>query len=395
MVGEVYVGPDRIGAVPAPTDALPGLPVPYLDLARAAAEGKEDLEAALLACVRRGRYVLGAEVDAFEREWAAFCGLPFAVSCASGTDAITLALGALGVGVGDEVLTVSMTCAPSAVGIQRAGATPVFVDVDAERLTMDPSGLAAAMTARTRAIVPVHLYGRAADMEPILAFAKAKRLFVVEDCAQAHGASLGGRPLGSFGDAAAWSFYPTKNLGALGDGGAVTTARPEVAAKLRKVRVYGYASKDDADLAGFNSRLDELQAACLRVNLRRLAARNARRAAIAGRYDAAFASLASLAPGLRLPPPARAGEISAHHLYVVRVDDRDAFRRRLAAAGIGTDVHYPRAVHEQTAFAALPRGPLPETERAMREVVSLPLYPQLLDSEVERVIEAVRASVRR
>jgi len=363
--------------------------VPYLDLARAAADGKEALEASLLLCVRRGRYVLGDEVAAFEREWAVFCGSPFAVSCASGTDAITLALLGLGVGIGDEVLTVSMTCAPSAVGIQRAGATPVFVDVEAERLTMDPLRLEAALTARTKAIVPVHLYGRMADMERILAFANANGLLLVEDCAQAHGAALSGRPAGSFSDAAAWSFYPTKNLGALGDGGAVTTARPEVAEKIRKLRVYGYATRNDADVAGFNSRLDELQAAGLRVNLARLAAGNARRRAIAARYDAALAAV------LRLPPPARAGEVPAHHLYVVRVDDRDAFRGRLEAAGVGTDVHYPRAVHEQPAFATLPRGPLPETERAMREVVSLPLYPQLADDEVERVIEAVRASVRR
>jgi len=365
--------------------------VPYLDLARAAAEGGEALETALLACVRRGNYVLGDEVAAFEREWGAFCGAPFAVSCASGTDAITLALAGLGIGIGDEVLTVSMTCAPSAVGIQRAGATPVFVDVEADRLTMNPALLESALTARTKAIVPVHLYGRVADMERILAFAKANGLLLVEDCAQAHGAMLGGRLAGSFGDAAAWSFYPTKNLGALGDGGTVTTARPDVAGKIRKLRLYGYATRNDADVAGFNSRLDELQAAGLRVSLGRLAARNARRAAIAARYDAA---LAPLAPLLRTPPPARAGEVPAHHVYVVRVGDRDAFRGRLEAVGVGTDVHYPRAVHEQPAFAALPRGPLPETERAMREVVSLPLYPQLADDEVERVIEAVRVSVR-
>jgi dTDP-4-amino-4,6-dideoxygalactose transaminase len=368
-----------------------GPSVPYLDLSRAAAEGKEALEAALLACLRRGRYVLGDEVAAFEREWAAFCGARFSVSCASGTDAITLALLGLGVGIGDDVLTVSMTCAPTAVGILRAGATPVFVDVDADRLTMNPALLGSALTLRTKAIVPVHLYGRVADMGPLLAFAKANGLLVVEDCAQAHGAALSGRPAGSFGDAAAWSFYPTKNLGALGDGGAVTTARPEVAEKIRKLRVYGYATRNDADVAGFNSRLDELQAAGLRVNLGRLAAGNARRAAIAARYDAA---LASLAPALRAPPPARAGEVPAHHLYVVRVDGRDTFRERLEAAGVGTDVHYPRAVHEQPAFAALPRGPLPQTERAMREVVSLPLYPQLSNDEAERVIEAVLASVR-
>ena len=366
--------------------------VPFLDLARAAAEGGEALETALLACVRRGRYVLGDEVAAFELAWAAFCGAPFAVSCASGTDAITLALLGLDVGMGDEVLTVSMTCAPSAVGIQRAGATPVFVDVEADRLTMNPALLESALTARTKAIVPVHLYGRVADMGRILSFAKANGLLLVEDCAQAHGAALSGRPVGSFGDAAAWSFYPTKNLGALGDGGAVTTPRPEVAEKIRKMRVYGYATRNDADGEGFNSRLDELQAAGLRVNLGRLAAGNARRAVIAARYDEAFAPLAPL---LRAPPPAGAGEMPAHHLYVVRVDDRNAFRGRLAAASVGTDVHYPRAVHEQPAFATLPHGALPETERAMREVVSLPLYPELRDDEAKTVIAAVRDSVRR
>ncbi|MEO8584838.1 MAG: DegT/DnrJ/EryC1/StrS family aminotransferase [Acidobacteriota bacterium] len=374
----------------SPVEGLPA--VPYLDLVRVAAEVGEPLEAALLACVRRGRYILGDEVAAFEREWAAFCGAPFAVSCASGTDAITLALLGLGVGAGDEVLTVSMTCAPTAVGIQRAGATPVFVDVEPERLTMESAQLESALTVRTKAIVPVHLYGRVADMPGIVAFAKANRLLVVEDCAQAHGAALSGRPAGSFGDAAAWSFYPTKNLGALGDGGAVSTARPEVAERIRKLRLYGYTTRNDAEVAGLNSRLDEIQAAGLRVSLGRLGVWNARRSAIAVRYDAA---LASLAPVLRAPPIARAGEADAQHLYVVRVDDRDAFRGRLGAAGIGTDVHYPRAVHEQPAFAALTRGPLPETERAMREVVSLPLYPQLSDDEVERVIDAVQGSARR
>ncbi len=365
--------------------------VPYLDLARAASEAKDALEGALLACVRRGRYVLGDEVAAFEREWASFAGAPFAVSCASGTDAITLALLAAGIGPGDDVLTVSMTCAPSTVGIVRSGACPVFVDVEAGRLTMNSNLLASARTGRTRAIVPVHLYGRVADMAAIVAFAKAHDLLVVEDCAQAHGAALHGRPAGTFGDAAAWSFYPTKNLGALGDGGAVTTRSPEIAARVRKLRLYGYATRNDADVAGFNSRLDEIQAASLRVSLGRLAAANVRRAAIAARYDAA---LASFAPGLD-PPPPRDGETSAHHLYVVRVQDRDAFRSRLEAAGVGSDVHYPRAVHEQPAFASLPRGPLPETERAMREVVSLPLYPQLTDREVASVIEAVRISVLR
>jgi dTDP-3-amino-3,4,6-trideoxy-alpha-D-glucose transaminase len=345
----------------------------------------------VLAVVRRGRYVLGGEVAAFESEWAAFCGAVRAVGVANGTDAITLALRALGVGPGDEVLTVSMTCAPTAAGIVRAGATPVFVDVDEERLTMDAAALAAAVTPRTKAILPVHLYGRVADVDAIAAFAVARGLVLVEDCAQAHGASWNGRPAGTFGRAGAWSFYPTKNLGALGDGGAVTVTHESdapAADRIARLRAYGYATRNDADEPGFNSRLDEIQAAALRVRLRKLAAGNRRRADLAARYDAA------LAGAVRVPPPARPGEVRAHHLYVVRVPDRDAFRSRLEGRGVGTDVHYPRAVHEQPAFARFTRGPLPVTERAMREVVSLPLDPLLTDAEADRVIEAVLSSAR-
>lgn len=365
--------------------------VPYLDLAQAAAADGSELSAAVLAAVSRGRYVLGEEVAAFESEWAAFCGVSRAVGVANGTDAITLALRALGVGPGDEVLTVSMTCAPTATGILRAGATPVFVDVDEDCLTMDAALLASAVTPRTRAVLPVHLYGRVADVDGIAAFAKEHGLVLVEDCAQAHGAAWNGRPAGTFGRAAAWSFYPTKNLGALGDGGAVTVACASdaaVADRVARLRSYGYASRNDAEEPGFNSRLDEVQAAALRVRLRKLAVGNRRRAEIAARYDAA------LAGAVRVPPRARPGETPAHHLYVVRVPDRDAFRARLSERGIGTDVHYPRAVHEQPAFAHLPRGPLPATERAMRQVVSLPLHPLLEDAGADRVIEAVRASAR-
>ncbi|HEY3349442.1 MAG TPA: DegT/DnrJ/EryC1/StrS family aminotransferase [Thermoanaerobaculia bacterium] len=365
--------------------------VPYLDLARAAEGDEPELSAAVLAAVRRGRYVLGSEVAAFEFEWAAFCGAARAVGVANGTDAITLALRALGIGPGDEVLTVSMTCAPTATGVLRAGATPVFVDVDEERLTMDARALDAAVTPRTKAILPVHLYGRLADVDALSAFTSARGLVFVEDCAQAHGAAWNGRPAGTFGRAAAWSFYPTKNLGALGDGGAVTVAGEgdaAVADRVARLRAYGYVTRNDAGEPGYNSRLDEVQAAALRVRLRKLGAGNRRRAAIAARYDSA------LAGAVRVPPPAREGETPAHHLYVVRVPDRDAFRARLAERGIGTDVHYPRAVHEQPAFASLPRGPLPVTERAMREVVSLPLDPMLTDAEADQVIEAVLASAR-
>jgi dTDP-3-amino-3,4,6-trideoxy-alpha-D-glucose transaminase len=364
------------------------LSVPFLDLARAAADDEPDLSAAVVAAVRRGRYILDAEVAGFESGWAAACGVGWAVGVGNGTDAITLALRALDIGPGDEVLTVSMTCAPTATGILRAGATPVFVDVLEDRLTMDASLLRDSVTERTKAVVPVHLYGRVADVEAIAAFAGERGLALVEDCAQAHGAALDRKPVGAFGRAAAWSFYPTKNLGAVGDGGAVTSNDADLAVRVARLRAYGYVTRNDAEEPGFNSRLDELQAAALRVRLGRLAAGNCRRAEIAARYDAA------LAGAVRVPPPARAGEIPAHHLYVVRVPDREAFRARLAARGIGTDVHYPRAVHEQPAFAHLPRGPLPVTERAAREVVSLPLHPRLSNEEADEVIEAVRASAR-
>ena len=365
--------------------------VPFLDLARAAAAEEPGLGEAVLAAVRRGRYVLGEEVAAFEREWASFCGAARAVGVASGTDAITLALLSHGVGPGDEVLTVSMTCAPTATGILRAGATPVFVDVEEDRLTMDASRLAAAVTPRTKAILPVHLYGRVADVEAIAAFGREKGLLLVEDCAQAHGASLSGRPAGTFGRAAAWSFYPTKNLGALGDGGAVTAAGaadPAAVDRAARLRIYGYVTRNDAEEPGFNSRLDEVQAAALRMRLRRLADGNRRRAELAARYDA------GLAGSVRVPPPARPGEAPAKSQPRKREPDREAFRARLAERGVGTDVHYPRGVHEQRAFAPFARGPLPVTERAMREVVSLPLHPFLADAEADRVIEAVRASAR-
>ncbi len=333
-----------------------------------------------------GWYVLGPEVEAFEAAFAVFVGAPHAVGCASGTDAITLALRALGIGPGDDVLTVSMTCTPTATGILNAGARPVFVDVDPASLTMDPARLDAALTPRTKAVLPVHLYGRPAPMEAIAAFARSHALAVVEDCAQAHGARLAGRSVGTFGDAAAWSFYPTKNLGALGDAGLVTARDAAVATRLRRLRMYGYETRNDAAEPGFNSRLDELQAALLRSRLSRLLERNARRTALAARYDAALAGI----PGLAIPPPPLPGAEPCHHLYVVRTSSRESLRERLLVRGIGTDVHYPAAVHQQAAFALFPRGALPVTESAVAEVLSLPLHPDLSDDESEEVAAAVR-----
>ena len=360
--------------------------VPFLDFTRLAAKEREVMLAAFERVHASGRYILGAEVEAFEAGFAAFAGAPHAVGCASGTDALTLALRALGVLPGDDVLTVSMTCAPTATAIVNAGARPVFVDVDPVSLTMDPDRLPEALTPRTRAVLPVHLYGRPAPMEAISAFARERGLLVVEDCAQAHGARLAGRSVGSFGNAAAWSFYPTKNLGALGDGGLVTVRERSVAGRLRRLRMYGYTARNDAVETGFNSRLDELQAAILRVRLARLAEGNRRRSCLAARYDAALAGL----PGFEPPPRPAPGAEPCHHLYVVRSARRDALRERLLGRGIGSDVHYPVAVHQQPAFSAFPRGPLPATERAVAEVLSLPLYPGLSDAEAEAVAAAVR-----
>ncbi len=360
--------------------------VPFLDLARLAAEERDGMRAAFARVHASGWYVLGPEVEAFEAEFGAFVEATHAVGCASGTDALTLALRALGIGAGDDVLTVSMTCAPTATGIVNAGARPVFVDVDPAALTMDPACLGAARTPRTKAVVPVHLYGRPAPMDAIVAFARAHALAVVEDCAQAHGARLSGRSVGTFGDAAAWSFYPTKNLGAIGDAGLVTVREGAVAARLRRLRMYGYETRNDAAEAGFNSRLDELQAALLRDRLTRLAERNGRRAALAARYDAALEGL----PRLKAPPRPGPGAEPCHHLYVVRTPSREAFRDALRSRGIGTDVHYPVAVHQQAAFAHFARGPLPVTERAAAEVVSLPLHPEISDEEAGAVASAVR-----
>jgi len=359
--------------------------IPFCDLSRAAALEAERLRDAFERVRGRGRFILGAEVEAFESEFASFVGAAHGVGCANGTDALTLALLALGIGPGDEVLTVSMTCAPTATGILRSGATPVFVDVDDETLTMSPAALDDALSARTRAVVPVHLYGRPADMGPIAAFASKNRLALVEDCAQAHGARYAGRSVGTFGHAASWSFYPTKNLGALGDGGMVTTADPAVAARLARLRVYGYATRNDATEPGLNSRLDELQAALLRERLTGLPSGNERRARLAARYDERLRDV------VRTPPSPRPGDVPANHLYVIRLSNRDRVRQGLSERGVGTDIHYPRGVHQQLAFASFPRREIPVTEKAVTEILSLPLYPELSDAELETVCLELRA----
>jgi dTDP-3-amino-3,4,6-trideoxy-alpha-D-glucose transaminase len=343
--------------------------VPFLDLSRRVAALRPELDAAIAAVLDGGRFVLGEQVERFEAEFAAYCGAGHAVGVASGTDAIALALRAVGVEPGDEVVLPANTCAPTAAGVEAAGAVPVLADVDPQTWTLSAETAAAAVGPRTRAIVPVHLYGLCADVDAL----RGLGLPIVEDAAQAHGAELRGRRAGTLGDAAAFSFYPTKNLGALGDGGAVVTTNAEVAERVRALRTYGERERYRSEEPGWNSRLDELQAALLRVQLPHLEAWTERRRAIAARYGGEESD------GFR----------HARHLYVVRRPDRDAFRARLLERGVETLVHYPRAIHEQPAYARLGRAGLDESERHVRECVSLPLYPELRDDEVEAVAEAL------
>ena len=364
--------------------------VPFNDLVAQDAPLRAEILAALRRVVERGRYVLGEEVRGFEAEFAAAIGVPHAVGVGNGTDALRLALEALGVRSGDEVITVSHTATFTALAITMLRARPVFCDIEPAGMMLDPARLEAAITPRTRAIVPVHLYGQAADMDPIRAVAGRRGLVVVEDCAQAHGALYRGRPVGTLGDAAAFSFYPTKNLGALGDGGAVTTASAEVAETVRELRNGGQSDRYRHARAGVNSRLDEIQAAVLRVKLARLGAANDTRRDQAARYDAGLREAGP--PGLTRPRELT-GRRHVYHLYVVRHPRRDALADHLAAAGIATLVHYPVPVHLQPAYATLGvgEGALPETERAAREVLSLPLHPGLPPEAQQRVIEAVNA----
>jgi dTDP-4-amino-4,6-dideoxygalactose transaminase len=345
--------------------------VPFLDLRRQTAALRPELEHAIARVLDGGRFVGGPIVEEFEQAWAAYCDVSDAVGVASGTDALAIALRAVGVEPRDEVITAANTCVPTIAAIEQAGAVPVLVDADPVTYTLDPARLEEVISERTRAIVPVHLYGRCAEMEPIVRLARERGLKVVEDAAQAHGAEYRGRRAGSLADAAAFSFYPTKNLGALGDGGAVVTEDAEVAARARRLREYGEEERYRSVEPGMNSRLDPLQASVLLSKLERLDAWNERRHELAARYRGA---------GLESP--------AGHHLFVVRAPDRDAYRARLAASGVESLVHYPLPVHEHPAYARLARPGLETSERLAREVVSLPLYPELTDAEAEAVMRA-------
>ena len=360
--------------------------IPFFDYRPELAPMRAEIDAALARVLASGRLILGPEVEAFEHELAGWIGARHAVGVANGTDAITLALRALGIGTGDEVVTVANAGAPPVAAIRSAGATPRFVDVDGTSLLLDPALLERALSPRTRCILPVHLYGRAVPIDPILSFASRHGLAVVEDCAQAHGARPGGRHVGTRGAIGCFSFYPTKNLGALGDGGACVTDDPALAARLRRLRMYGFDGDRTSHIEGVNSRLDELQAAVLRVKLRCLDERLAERRALARSYVDALAGLPIHVH--------EAPESVAHawHLFVVRPGDRTRAITALDGASIGHAIHYPCPAHRMEAykFLGVRAEDLPVTEAACASVLSLPLYPGL----DERAIPAVAAALR-
>jgi dTDP-4-amino-4,6-dideoxygalactose transaminase len=364
--------------------------VPFGDSKRAYESIKSELDEAALRVLASGWYILGREVTAFEEAFAAFCGVGHAIGVGNGTEALYLALAALGVGRGDEVITVANAAIYEPLTILQAGARPVYADVDERTHTIEPELLEAAITPRTKAIMPVHLYGRMADMDAIMDVAHRHNLPVIEDCAQAHGARLGGRPAGSIGVCGCFSFYPSKNLGALGDGGMIVTDDVALAAKLRRLRMYGWEKRYyTVDPGGINSRLDEIQAALLHVKLRHLPNWNDARRRIARRYDQLLAGT-----GLVLPD-APADESHIYHLYVVQTKQRDRLQAALKERGIETAVHYPLPAHLQTVYQGLATpGSLPVTERLAGEVLSLPIYPELTDAEVEAVAAAVRSALQ-
>ena len=341
---------------------------------------KDAIDAAVQRVFESGHYILGPECVEFEKEFAAWVGSGHAVGVANGTDALVLAMRALGIGAGDTVLTVSHTAVATVSAIELTGAEPLLVDIEPATFTLDPQKLADTIRTnpqrRIKAVIPVHLYGQPADMPAIMDIARQHSLLVIEDCAQCHGAALDGKTTGTFGDAATFSFYPTKNLGAIGDGGAVVTNDLALAAHVRELRQYGWKSRYISDTTGMNSRLDELQAAILRVKLPHLRADNQRRREIAALYARHIAN-----PAVTLPP-VRTGAEHVYHQYVVRSAQREALMAALKSHGVPTAIHYPQPVHTQPAYLgriAHGAGGLGESERACREVLSLPMHPQLND----------------
>ena len=367
--------------------------VPQADPGAGYRAQQAEIDAAVARALSSGWYILGKEGEAFEAEYAAWQGAQRAIGCANGTDALALALRGLGIGPGATVVTVSHTAVATVAAIEMVGATPLLLDIDPDTYTMDPDELAAVLDdpppglPPIRAVIPVHIYGQSCDLAPMLAAAAQHGVALIEDCSQAHGATYAGRKVGNHGQVACYSLYPTKNLGALGDGGVLTTDDAVLADRIGAIRQYGWKERYISADVGVNSRLDELQAAILRVKLTRLDANNARRQAIAAAYDAA------LAGGRFAPPARRASGAHVFHQYVLRVPDRAALMARLRAEGIATAIHYPVPVHLQPAYrgrTAMGPAGCAETARAAGEVMSLPMFPELTDAQVELVCVALR-----
>lgn len=357
--------------------------IPFFDLTKQYESIQSEIDAATARVLKGGWYILGPEVKAFEKEFADYIGVKHAIGVGSGTEAIHIALLALGIGAGDQVITVPNTAVATVAAIELTGARPVLVDVRSDTMLIDVEKIERAITPRTKAIIPVHLFGQSADLDPILKLAHAKDIFVLEDCAQAHGATYCGRRVGSIGDIAAFSFYPTKNLGAYGDGGAIVTNNPDVAQRIDLLRQYGWRERYTSDIKGMNSRLDELQAAVLRVKLRHLDDWNRARRERAALYTELIRTVT--------PPREMTYGEAVYHLYVVQSPKRDELVAHLKSHGIGSMIQYPHTIHLQPAYANLGYrlGGLPESERLAREIVSLPLYPELSMDSIRLIASTV------
>jgi dTDP-4-amino-4,6-dideoxygalactose transaminase len=364
--------------------------IPFVDLKAQYASIKDEVAVAIQGVLDSCQFTLGSEVFAFEKEFAAYCNVDDAVGVNSGTSALHLALLAAGIGPGDEVITVPFTFVATAAAIHYTGAAPVYVDIDPKTFTLDHAKLEASITSKTRAVIPVHLYGQPADMDPIVQVARKHGLVVIEDAAQAHGAEYKGRRVGSLGDMACFSFYPGKNLGAYGEAGIVTTDHPEYAKKIRMLRDWGAEQKYHHILKGYNFRMEGMQGAVLRVKMRHIEKWTEARRALARRYDQTFAG-----SGIKTPA---ASDINRHvyHVYAIRSPTRSSWQQELAARGIQTGIHYPIPVHLQTAYADTRwhRGDFPHAEKAAEEVLSLPLYPELNTAQQDEVIAGVLEAAR-
>jgi dTDP-3-amino-3,4,6-trideoxy-alpha-D-glucose transaminase len=365
------------------------LNIPFNNLEPLYRSLRGDINTAVQRVISSGWYILGPEVEAFENAFAVYHGARYAVGVANGTDAIELALCAAGIGRGDEVITVAHTAVATVCAIERASATPVLVDIDPVTYTMNPAAVLSAITPRTRAIIPVHIYGHMADMKPISDIASANNLLLIEDCAQAHGAAYKGKLAGTFGDMATFSFYPTKNLGALGDGGAIITNNAYYAEKLQRLRNYGQTTRYNHLERGINSRLDEIQAAILSVKLGWLNKHNETRRELANRYNQLLADSV-------ITPKERDEVYHVYHLYVIRHPLRDQIMQKLMEQGIGSLIHYPVPIHLQPAYKNLnyELGSLPVTEEIAKEIVSLPMYIGLTQADINGIVNEIQRSLQ-